>query len=136
MNGELCVSATPPPPLPHLLPLSLTVCSLIGHIRHVHPAGQKLLVHQELVLLSVGQRRGQPEQTAQHDRGRQQDLRQPKRGVLQVSSTAFKSYSPSPSHHHHHHLVFLHFPSLLSEISSDDVKTCRIQSRGEETNFH
>lgn len=61
--------------------------------RLVHPAGQKHHLHQELHLLPVGKCRGQSEQTDQHDCGRQQDLRQPQWGVLQVSASWEKSSS-------------------------------------------
>lgn len=56
--------------------------------RHVHPAGQKHHLHQELHFLSVPEQRGEPDQAHEHDSRRQQDLRQPQRGVLQVSVRA------------------------------------------------
>lgn len=52
----------------------------------MHPAGQKHHLHQELHFLSVRQHCGKPDQTDKHDCGWQQDLRQPQRGVLQVSA--------------------------------------------------
>lgn len=66
---------------------SLRVDFALWSDRLLHPAGQKQHLCEELQLLSVCQRCGKPHQADQHDRGGQQDLRQPQWGVLQVSLT-------------------------------------------------
>lgn len=58
--------------------------------RHVHRAGQKHHLNQELLLLFVCERCWKSDKTVKHVYGRQQDLRQPQRGVLQVSPTYMK----------------------------------------------
>lgn len=87
---KLCPTAPPAPPAAAAAALCQSLpswCVLVSDWnRHVHPAGQKHHLHQELHVLSVRKRCGKPDETDKHDCGRQQDLRQPQWGVLQVSA--------------------------------------------------